>query len=118
MLELAAQAAGERSERNTTSFRYTVVLTKADKANKAELKASIHKVQNALKYALSVSEKNGACCGDASKTDVDVHPQITKSEQQYDQLYQNCAVICTSTVEKEGADQIWEVIAKECSLKE
>jgi len=133
MFEIMLRASSERYSSGIEGFSYAIVMTKADKTSTKVLKASIDDVNRTVAgiahrlaagdrgYPVATSSSTDDDAADIGSDDDDEDPdhesRVTISHsiglQEYlRHMFSGVEVLSTSSVSKEGADDVWRVIQK------
>jgi len=111
MITIAARAAEERASQGVPPFRYTIVITKTAKIGGEALRRMVQEVKEVMVDCMDTGDVAGSCGGESG---VRNRPRKTKGDRK--RLLDGVSVIPTSSVSREGAEKVWELIYG-CLLK-
>jgi GTP-binding protein EngB required for normal cell division len=134
MFEIMLRASSERYSSGIGGFSYAIVMTKSDKTSSKVLQASIHDVRRTvadIAQRLVVDDNPGYPVPVVSSDDDAIHIGSDEEEEEEEEdpdgtmisrsvglqehlrhMLSCVEVLSTSSVSKEGADDVWRVIQK------
>ena len=106
MITIAARAAEERGSQGAPPFRFSIVITKTDKIVGKALSRMVQEIKGVVVDCMDTGDTVG--CDD--KGEGGVRKRSKKSRVDRKRLLDGVSVIPTSSVSREGAEKVWELI--------